>query len=315
MAYPGMSRYGYSPGSKLLEMNGPFRIMRRLRLLAPLLLLAAAPAPPQAHPALWKLADADTTIWLFGSIHILPAATNWMDPQIRQSVEASQSLVLETVLDQEPSKVAGLLMSMGRAPGPPLVERVPPAKRKQLAALIKASGFPPALLDGMKSWAAAIMLTGASLQQIGIDTAQSPGVEPQLTALFRAVGKPVEGLETPEQQLGFFDRLPEDAQRAFLVATLDSPAKTKAEFAEMIAAWSKGDPGAIEKSFADDPEFTPALRDLLIRQRDRNWAEALSKRLDHPGTLFVAVGAGHLVGPDSVQKMLAAKGLKVVRVQ
>jgi hypothetical protein len=83
----------------------------------------------------------------------------------------------------------------------------------------------------------------------------------------------------------------------------------------MVDAWSRGDPDAIEKSFADDPEFTPALRDLLIRQRDRNWAEALAKRLEKPGTVFVAVGAGHLVGPDSVQKMLAAKGLKVVRVQ
>jgi uncharacterized protein YbaP (TraB family) len=289
--------------------------MRRLRLLAPLFLLAAAPAQPQAHPALWKLADADTTIWLFGTIHILPAGTNWMDPKIKKAIESSQSLMIETVLDQEPEKVAGLLMTMGRASGlPPLQQRVPAARRAQLAAMVKASGYPPSLLDGMKSWAAAILLTGVALQQIGVDAAQSPGVEPQLTALFRASGKPVEGLETPEQQLGFFDRLPESAQRTFLAAMLDSPEKARVEFRNMIAAWSKGDPAAIEKSFADDPEFTPALRDFLIRQRDRNWAEALSKRLDKPGTVFVAVGAGHLVGPDSVQKMLAGKGLKVVRV-
>jgi len=83
----------------------------------------------------------------------------------------------------------------------------------------------------------------------------------------------------------------------------------------MLAAWEKGDPSAIEKTFADDPEFTPALRDLLIRQRDHNWADAIAKRLEQPGTVFVAVGAGHLVGPDSVQKMLADKGIKAVRVQ
>jgi uncharacterized protein YbaP (TraB family) len=289
--------------------------MRRLRLLAPLLLLAAAPAQPQAHPALWKLADADTTIYLFGTIHILPAGTNWMDPAIRRAVDGAQSLTIETVLDQDPSKVAAILMTTGTAKGlPPLVERVPPARRAQLAALVKASGFPPQMLDGMKSWAAAIMLTGAALSQIGVDAAASPGVEPQLTALFRAAGKPVDGLETPEQQLGFFNQLPESAQRAFLVATLDSPEKARAEFREMIDAWSRGDPEAIQRAFDKDPEFTPALRDLLIRQRDRNWAEALSKRLDQPGTVFVAVGAGHLVGPDSVQAMLAKKGLKVERV-
>jgi hypothetical protein len=298
--------------------------MHRLRLLAPLFLLAAAPAQqgnqpvpmPQAHPALWKLADADTTIWLFGSIHILPAGTNWLDPAIRRAIDGAQSLTIETVLDEKPEEVAGILMTLGRlAPSSPLTARVPPARRAQLAALVKASGYPPALLDGMKTWAAAIMLTGAALQQIGVDTAQSPGVEPQLTALFRSAGKPVEGLETPAQQLGFFNQLPESAQRAFLVATLDDPAKARADFRKMVDAWSRGDPDAIEKSFADDPEFTPALRDLLIRQRDRNWADALAKRLEKPGVFFVAVGAGHLVGPDSVQKMLAAKGLKVVRVQ
>ena len=289
--------------------------MRRLRLLAPLVLLAAAPAQPQAHPALWKLADADTTIYLFGTIHILPAGTNWMDPAIKRAVDGAQSLTIETVLDQDPSKVATILMTTGTAKGlPPLIERVPAAKRAQLAALVKSSGFPPQMLDGMKSWAAAIMLTGAALQQIGVDAAASPGVEPQLTALFRAAGKPVEGLETPEQQLGFFNQLPESAQRAFLVATLDSPEKARAEFREMIDAWSRGNPEAIQRAFDKDPEFTPALRDLLIRQRDRNWADALSRRLDKPGTVFVAVGAGHLVGPDSVQAMLAKKGLKVERV-
>lgn len=290
--------------------------MRRLRLLAPLFLLAAAPAQPQAHPALWKLSDADTTIYLFGTIHILPAGTVWMDPPIKRAVESAQSLTLEAVLDQDPGQVATVLMKIGTAKGlPPLAERVPPAKRAPLAAMVKASGLPSTFLDGMKSWAAAIMLTGPALQQIGVDAATSPGVEPQLTTLFRSAKKPVEGFETAEVQLGYFDRLPESAQRAFLVATLDDPAKAKADFVKMIAAWEKGDPAAIEKSFADDPEFTPALRDLLIRQRDRKWADAIAKRLDQPGTVFVAVGAGHLVGPDSVQRMLSDKGLKVVRVQ
>jgi len=290
--------------------------MRRLRLLAPLLLLAAAPAQPPAHPALWKLADADTAIYLFGTMHILPAGTNWMDPGVKKAIDASQSLTLEAVLDQDPTLVASVLLRIGHAQGlPPLAERVPANQRPQLEALVKASGIPANYLDGMKTWAAALMLTGAALQQIGVDAAASPGVEPQLTALFRSANKPVDGLESAELQLGYFDKLPESAQRALLAATLDAPAKARDDFQKMLGAWEKGDPAAIEKSFADDPEFTPALRDLLLRQRDRAWAEALAKRLEKPGTVFVAVGAGHLVGPDSVQKMLADKGLKVVRVQ
>ena len=86
--------------------------MRHFRLLAPFLLLAAAPAQPQAHPALWKLSDADTTIYLFGTMHILPAGTRWMDPKIKAAVDASQSLTLEAVLDQDPSLVATVLLKI-----------------------------------------------------------------------------------------------------------------------------------------------------------------------------------------------------------
>ncbi|UAK24971.1 TraB/GumN family protein [Sphingomonas nostoxanthinifaciens] len=289
--------------------------MRIARLLAPLLLLtAAAPAPPQPHPALWKVVDADTTIYLFGTIHVLPTGYKWRDATLDGAIGAAQSLTLETVLDTDPSRVATLLMGMGQGKGlPPLAERVPPAKRAALAALAKASGFPQDALDRMKTWAAAIVLTGAAMRQI--DLTGGPGVEPQLTTMFRSSNRPVEGLETPEQQLGFFDRLPEAAQRGFLEATLDSPGRARAEFEAMLDAWARGDPAAIEKSFSEDPEFTPALRDLLIRQRDQAWAVALAERMKRPGTVFVAVGAGHLVGPDSVQRMLAAKGFKAERIQ
>ena len=287
--------------------------MRAFRFLAPLLLLlAAAPTPRTAHPALWKLSDADTTIWLFGSIHALPTNVNWRDPAIEKAVKASDSLTLETVVDQDPAGLAAILLGMARGQGlPPLADRVPADKRARLDALIAASRMPPGALDGMKSWAAAIILTGAAMQEIGIGAEN--GVEQQLSLLFRAKGKAIDGLETPAQQLGFFDALPEAAQRSFLVATLDSPDKGRAEFAEMIGAWSKGDVAGIARAFAEDPEFTPELRDLLVRRRNAAWAAELEKRMARPGTSFVAVGAGHLAGEDSLIGLLKAKGLKVVR--
>jgi uncharacterized protein YbaP (TraB family) len=288
--------------------------MRPLRLFAPLLLLAAAPAPPAAHPALWKLADADTTIWLFGSIHVLPAGTQWLSPRIRQAIAGSQSLTLE-IADIDTQNVPAIVQAMGRADNlPPLVDRVPQNKRAALTKLVADSGFPPATLDRLKTWTAAFFLTGVALRQAGLSK-DDAGVEPQLTDMFKAQHKPIDGLETAEQQLGFFDRLPEKAQRAFLAAILEDPKKARADFDQMVAAWVRGDPAALARAFAEDPEFTPALRDLLIRQRDSNWANELAERMEKPGTVFVAVGAGHLVGPDSVQKMLAAKGLKATRVQ
>lgn len=289
--------------------------MRRL-LLPILLLLAAAPAPKPATPALWKLADADTTIWLFGTVHVLPDGLRWRDATLDKAIDGSQSLLLEAVLDQDPGEVARLLMTLGRSPGlPPLSARVPAAKRARLAAMVARSGLPAATLDGMESWAAAFVLTSVTLREIGSELALGQGVEPQLTATFRTAGKPVEGLENAARQLGYFDALPESAQRTFLVATLDDPTAARNDFSKLVAAWSRGDAAAIERAFADDAEFTPALRTLIIRNRDRAWAEILARRLERPGTVFVAVGAGHLVGPASVQRMLAAKGLKVRRVR
>jgi len=286
--------------------------MRLAPLLLPLLLLAAAPAP---LPAMWKVSDPDTTVYLFGTMHVLPANTRWRGPALDRAVAQAGTLLVEVVLDDQPGRVAAVLGRIGMGKGlPPLAERVPPAKRAALTAMIKASGFPPATLDTMKTWAAGVVLTGAALGQLGLGS-NVTGVEPELEASFRAAGKPVLGLETAEQQLGYFDRLPEASQRSFLVSTLDSPASQRRDFAELLAAWRSGNLPALQKSFDDDPEFTPALRDLIVRQRDRAWADAIVQRLKQPGTVLMAVGAGHLVGPDSVQAMLAARGVRAVRVQ
>ena len=288
------------------------------RLLLPLVLLATpllAKAPPAPKPALWKIADADTTIYLFGSIHVLPKGLQWRDALIDKALADSQELTLETVLDDDPGRVARALAAIGMAKGlPPLADRVPDDKKQALAAMVARTGFPAEALDRMKSWAAAVVLTGASFSQIGLEPG-AEGVEPQLSKLFRAAGKPIDGFETPEEQLGFFDALSESAQRAFLVSALDDPKKARADFDRMLAAWRKGDVAALARAFAEDPEFTPQLRDLLVRRRDRNWADALVKKLEKPGTYFVAVGAGHLAGPDSVQRMLAERKIIAVRVQ
>ncbi|QJU59519.1 TraB/GumN family protein [Sphingomonas sp. AP4-R1] len=293
--------------------------MLRFRSALPAFLAAAATvlaAPPAlARPALWKLADADTTIYLFGTIHVLPSGLKWRDKTIDAAMGKAQSLTLEAVLDQDPAAVATVLSTLGKGQGlPPLVERVPPEKRAMLKALMAKTNLPAPFLDGLKSWAAGVVLTSVALGDIGLKPG-ADGVEPQVTKLFRAANKPVEGLETAASQLAYFDALPESAQRTFLAAVLEDPKDARAEFDRMVKTWMAGDVKGIEQSFAEEPDFTPELRGLLIRKRDELWAAALAERLKTPGTVFVAVGAGHLVGPDSVQQMLASKGLKVIRVQ
>jgi len=294
-------------------------------LLLPAVLLASCapirePAAPKteatriAHPGLWKLADEDTTIYLFGTIHVLPQNYVWESAALTKAAAQAEELVIETVIGNDPQAMASMLMAMGTAPVlPPLAERVPAEKKAKLKALIARSQLPPTLLDGMKTWTAAMMLVAASLTDLGL--APQSGVEEQLKGRFAANGRPISGLEKPEQQLGYLNALSEEDQRAFLNTVLDDPTESRKEFDGMLAAWVRGDEKAIAKTFDGADEMTPRLRAVLLDQRNANWATWLAERLARPGTILVAVGAGHLAGKDSVQAKLAARGLKATRVE
>ena len=277
----------------------------------------AACATPQANaaearPALWKLSDADTTIYLFGTIHILPEGLKWRTPAIERAIAESQTLYLETELGSDPTAAAKEMMRLGMSPGlPPLVERVPAEKRDQLRKMIASTGVPEAALNRMETWAAALTLTAVSFRQLGYSG--EAGAERGLAESYTTT--PVKGLETVAQQFGFFDTLPEEAQRALLAGAVDEPAAAKKQFEAMLNAWKSGDTDAIARTFDDEKALTPQLRDVLLTRRNAAWADWLAKRMDEPGTVLVAVGAGHLAGKGSVQELLKAKGLKATRVQ
>ena len=286
-------------------------IFKKLMLaLAGAGLLAAPVNARQATPALWKLADADTTIYLFGTIHALPQGLEWRTPKLDAALAEAKELVLETVIG-EPVATLAVMNRLGKSQGlPPLTQRVPTDKAPLIAERLKAVGLPADFLDSYESWAAALTLISATFQQLGINPAL--GVERGLSA----DGKlPVAGLETVEYQLGIFDTLSEESQRTLLESALDDPAKAKAEFDLMIAAWSAGDLDGIARTFDAETTMSAELRGALMQKRNTAWAEWLDKRLDKPGTVMVAVGAGHLAGADSVQAMLAKKGLTVERLQ
>jgi uncharacterized protein YbaP (TraB family) len=283
-------------------------------------LLAAAPAAqpaataPHGHPAMWKLADKDTTIYLFGTFHLLPQGRDWRTPTFDKALASSDELVMEIGNIDDTNAVAQAMLKLGMKPGlSPIAERVPPEKKAALKAMITDSGVPEQVLDSMKTWAAALMLSGVTYQRLHLDP--NAGVERTLETPWKQSGKPVEGLETAEQQFGFFDHLSEEAQRAFLVAVLESPQDLQKEFQAMLQAWMNGDVDGIARTFDDETQLSPELRKTLMADRNAHWADWLKARLEKPGTVFVAVGAGHLAGKDSVENILAAKGLKVTRVQ
>lgn len=284
--------------------------------IAALASCTTAPQVPEApRPALWKVADADTTIYLFGTIHLLPRDASWQSPALQDAVARSQALYVETIVDQQnPQALSNELLKLGFSDGlPPIAERVSPDKRPLLEAAIAKTGQPRSAFDKLETWAAAFLLLGPQFQSLGL--AGQDGVETVLRSDFTSAGKPIGELESNVEQLRIFDSLPESAQRAVLEGAIAPTAEFREQFDGMLAAWLRGDLDAIARSFNEDLSATPELRDAMIRRRNANWARWVEHRLGTPGAVMVAVGAGHLAGDYSVQQMLESQGLKVTRIQ
>ena len=275
----------------------------------------AAKTPAAAKPAMWMLSDADTTIYLFGTIHLLPKGTQWRTPAFDKAATSASDLVVETVIDEaNPMAAAAEMMRLAVSPNlPPLLDRVPADKRAKLTEVATKTGVPMAVYDKLETWGAAFIMLGVTMKELGLDP--NSGVESSLKTEFTTAKKPIGQLETNAEQFGFFDTLPEAAQRKFLESVLDDPAKGKAQFDEMLSVWTRGDVKAMGDAFNRELADSPDLRENLLRKRNANWNVWLQRRLATPGTTLVAVGAGHLSGSDSVIAMLEKSGYKVKRVQ
>lgn len=276
---------------------------------------AAAKAPAQARPALWAVTDSDTTVYLFGTIHLLPTNYQWRTAKFNQAVANSQQLVVETIVDlQQPTEILAAKRNMGYSPGlPPIVDRVPPAKIGLLRSTIAKSGVPEKYFNSMETWLAAFELLGVRFREIGLKGEEGP--EQTLRNEFQAARKPISQLETNAEQLGYFDKLPESAQRLLLEGAIEEPKSMDNDFARMLASWSKGDVKAISVSFNRELSVSPPLKEALLHRRNANWSRWVERRMASPGSVMVAVGAGHLAGPDSLVAMLKNEGYKVRRIQ
>ena len=267
--------------------------------------------PPGAvpGPALWRVGDADSTIYLFGTVHALPQDKQWFDARIERAFNASDELVTEVDLsDQSASAVA--MQSAAMLPeGTSLRGLMTPENKQQFEAALIGLGLPVEALDRMEPWMASLTMSLLPLLRQGYQT--ESGVEMALSA--RAGDKPRDALETVAQQIDLFDGMPTDAQLTFLDKAVEAMPKAKVSLDAMVAEWIEGDADSLAELLNAELD-DPVLYARLLTQRNANWAGWIEQRLAQPWTVFIAVGAGHLAGADSVQRQLARRGLKVERV-
>jgi uncharacterized protein YbaP (TraB family) len=271
----------------------------------------AAPAAKDVDPALWVIKDEDTTIYLFGSIHVLKPGLGWFDDGVKTAFDASDQLVLEMV-EPPSAEVQAMFGQLAMdQKGKALRSKMNDADRAVYEAATGKLGIPAAAFDPFEPWAAAMTLSLLAMQKSGFDP--NSGVEKQLTAAANITKKPIAGLETMEFQLGVFDTLAEAEQIQFLVETAKDIDDAGATMDKMVDLWAAPDPEKLG-ALMNEEMTSRVLYDALLTKRNANWAKWISARMAKPGVTFIAVGAGHLAGPTSVQALLPAYGLNATRV-
>lgn len=262
-------------------------------------------------PAMWHVADADSDVYIFGSFHLLPAGVNWQRADIKTAFNKAMLLVLETdVRNENSGAVAGLVTQYGIASkDQPLRSRLSPEERAKFEEVCTALKLPAERLDAFQPWFAATALTVQYAQNKGL--AAESGVEATLITQATTAKKQFAFLETPEEQIRFLAELPADVQMKMLTATLDELKNADAEMEAMQKAWASGDTAEMAKVFDKSIKEVPELYNALITERNKRWADEITRLMAGKGTVFIAVGAGHLVGNGSVIALLREHGLKV----
>lgn len=296
--------------------------------LTTIALLGAAPAIAQqtgpeaapstdaatAGPALWRIRDADSTIWVFGSVHALPPGVEWRRPAFDAALATADVVYFETALDAAAQmELQRIIFSSGmNEPGQTLSSQLSEEGAALLPEVARDLGLSPMMMEPMKPWLAffaisaqAVINAGASIQA---------GVETVVEADARAAGTEIRYFETPEQQLRIFSDQPLEIQVELLESTLRQIDMVEAQYLLIVEAWLTAD----LEAFAEFEELMrtdmpPAVFQMVLPDRNRAWVEELSVWMEGSGTALVVVGAGHLVGQENVIELLAARGYSVER--
>ncbi|WP_298305451.1 TraB/GumN family protein [uncultured Erythrobacter sp.] len=274
--------------------------------------LTELPVGPEG-PAMWKVSDEDTTIYLFGTVHVLPKDLEWYDAEIDAALSASDTVVTEIKMDPA-SEAAMTQLAQSRGvftDGTTLRSLLDEDQTATYETALAGLGAPPQAFDPLKPWLAGLTLSILPLMQQGYD----PNAGVDKVIISRAGERTQDALETAEFQIGIFDGLPQEAQVAFMMEAVEGMPKVKETIDSMVAEWVEGDPDGLAAVMNADLT-DEALAEALLYSRNATWAEWIENRLDStPGTVFIAVGAGHLAGEKSVQDYLAERDIVSERVQ
>lgn len=144
------------------------------------------------------------------------------------------------------------------------------------------------------------------------------GVDVALYSLAASMGKTVHGLEDPEFQLDVLAGPTLDIQTLLLRDAIREHRDHPDAMKRMYEAYRAGDhrtlavelDASLKRSLAFAPELA-AFNDSLLARRNAEWAKVLDSYLREGKSVFVFVGAAHMLGADNILERLAGMGYSV----
>lgn len=289
-----------------------------MRLAFALLALAAAPAAAQAdapddrRPPLFVLEDGDSRVYLLGSVHVLPAGALPLPAHVEAAYADASVLAFELDLDEAAAGAQGMIASA--MDETTLADALSAEQRETFDGAMAALGMPAGTLNAFEPWFAGLTYGVAALQQSGLPV-EAGGVDAHFFGRAKADAKERVALETVALQTAAFDDLSTEAQVAFLMETVALPPDSAAaQFGGLLDAWASGDDDRLG-ALMNDGLTQPEVFEALLVTRNRAWIPQIASLLAREGeNALVVVGAGHLVGAQSVVEMLREAGYTVERL-
>ena len=288
-----------------------------LRWLLALGLLGGLSAPvpsAQAASPVWVIRGAHNTVYLAGSIHLLPAKDAALPPAFDRAYADSAKLVMELDLGKiDPLAAGGWVLEHGALPPGTTLRAVLGEERyTRVIAAAAELGLSAEILDGQAPWVVGLELADLEYLRLGLDPQQ--GVEEQLVQRAQTDGKPTAGLETLDQELGGLEALPRQEQLRLIDQTIAELKDSPAELQDVLSAWRNGDAAKLAALLSREYRSFPALYRPLVTARNERWVPQIEQLLRGKDNCLVVVGSLHLVGEGGLLELLRKDGFAATQL-
>ena len=261
--------------------------------------------------SLWTVETPSNKIYLLGSLHLLKQDAYPLAAAIEKAYADSRIIIFETDIAalQTPEAQAKLL-ELGVYPADQnLFGDLDENTRQQLEKKMSEIGLPVEQFSRFKPWFVALTLTTLELQRLGFNP--NYGIDMYFFNKAKADGKEIGFLEPAEFQINLLGNMAEADQSDFLSQTLKDLEVVNELAGDLVVSWKNGDADKLHELLSKSFDSYPHLHNRLLIQRNKNWVKQIEGALRKNKNVLFVVGAGHLVGPESVVDLLKKKGYQV----